>query len=83
MSELHTIENTFTVIGNGNNLEITRDMTRRVLRCEMDANMERPEDRQFRTNPVALIQADRGTYVAACLIIARAYSVAGEPGRLP
>ena len=45
--------------------------------------MESPEERTFRSNPVALVLADRGKYIAACLTIARAYISAGRPGRLP
>jgi hypothetical protein len=45
----------------------------------MDANMERPEKRQFDRNPAQMILANRGQYVAACLTIVRGYLAAGRP----
>jgi hypothetical protein len=57
-------------------------MVRRTIRCRLDANMEDPERRTFRGNPLAAIQRNRGAYVAAGLIIARAYICAGKPERL-
>ena len=35
--------------------------------------------REFSSNPVATVLADRGAYIAACLTICRAYIVAGRP----
>jgi hypothetical protein len=82
-SNLLRIANTFTVFINGNNLVIGADAVRRCVQCALDANMEVPEERTFRSNPMALVLADRGKYIAACLTIARAYIGAGRPGRLP
>ena len=58
-------------------------MTRRTLLAHLDAQMERPEERQFTFDPVQLVISDRGIYVAACLTIVRAYLLAGCPGKLP
>ncbi len=69
------------VMANGNNLIVAADMTRRTLLCRMDAACERPELREFKANPLAEVQADRGRFVAAALTILRAYQVAGRPGR--
>jgi hypothetical protein len=63
----------------GNNLTLTGDMTRRALRCSLDPGVERPELRAFDRDPVAVVQADRGNYVAAALTILRAFHVAGRP----
>jgi hypothetical protein len=82
-SNLVRIPNTFTTFANGNNLTIGADVVRRTVQCALDANMETPETREFSADPVAMVLADRGKYVAACLIIARAYILAGRPGRLP
>jgi putative DNA primase/helicase len=54
-------------------------MLRRVILCSLDANLERPELRQFRSDPVATVLADRGRYVAAVLTIIRAYLAVGCP----
>lgn len=68
-----------TVFATGNNLTLVGDMTRRTILCSLDAGVERPELRTFSTNPVALVAADRGRYVAAALTIAMAYRAAGSP----
>jgi putative DNA primase/helicase len=70
------------LIANGNNLTIAGDMTRRVLPGRLDAGIERPEDREFQGNPVKQVLKDRGKYVAAGLIIVRAYIAAGYPDTL-
>ena len=82
-SNLVRIANTFTIFANGNNLTVGADVVRRTIQCALDANMEMPEAREFAADPVATVLADRGRYIAACLTIARAYIVAGRPGRLP
>ena len=66
---------------NGNNIEIADDLVRRSLQCDLDANMEQPYLRDFKSNPLRDILGDRGRYIAAVLTIARAYIVAGKPNR--
>jgi putative DNA primase/helicase len=69
---------------NGNNLTLVGDIYRRVLTCRLDAKVDRPEKRQFTKDPRAMILADRGKYIAACLTICRAYQVAKQrPQRRP
>ena len=75
------IANTFTMFANGNNIVATADLVRRTLRCNLDADLENPEEREFTADPVATVFADRGKYIAACLTIARAYLAAGSPNR--
>jgi hypothetical protein len=77
------IANTFTAFANGNNCTVGADFVRRTLQCALDSGLENPEAREFSVNPVAMVLADRGKYIAAILTIARAYIVAGSPGRLP
>lgn len=67
------------ITANGNNLAIAADLTRRTMLCSLDAKMERPEQRHFRADPLAMVQADRAKYVSAALTILRAYHVAGRP----
>ena len=71
------------MFANGDNLTIAADNVRRTVRCALDADMEDPAARTFAADPVAMVLADRGKYVAACLTIALAYIGAGRPGRLP
>jgi hypothetical protein len=82
-SAMVRVGNSFTVFANGNNVTVGADVVRRTLQCALDANMENPEERHFRADPLRIVLTDRGRYVAACLTIARAYIVAGKPERQP
>lgn len=81
-SDPHRIPNVFTFFSNGNNAQVADDMVRRTVRCALDANCENPERRAFKSAPLAMIAADRGKYIAACLTIARAHIAAGRPSNL-
>ena len=81
-SEIMELESRATVFANGNNLVIEGDMTRRTILARLDAQIERPETRTFDFDPVAVVLADRGRYIAAALTIVRAYILAGRPGKL-
>lgn len=70
------------IIANGNNLAIIGDMTRRVLLGKLDAEMERPEERVFSFDPVQMVLAKRGDYIAAAMTIVKAYVTAEMPGKL-
>jgi putative DNA primase/helicase len=75
-------DNAFTVFATGNNVSAHTDMVRRHLRCDLDANMERPIERVFRhADLLTDIMADRGKYIAAALTVLRAYIVANKPNR--
>lgn len=79
-SESPNITNRFTIFATGNNIQIKGDLNRRCIVCHMDAGVETPSERSFETDPVAMVFANRGTYVAACIIILRAHALAGYPG---
>jgi putative DNA primase/helicase len=81
-SDITEIESSVTMFATGNNLRVRGDMVRRSLVAELDPQVERPELREFKHDPVAAILADRGKYVSACLIIVRAYILAGSPGKM-
>jgi len=81
-SDIVEIESRTTLYATGNALRVRGDMVRRTLVCSLDAAVERPELRTFKSDPVALILANRGLYVSACLLIVRAYTEAGSPGKL-
>jgi putative DNA primase/helicase len=76
-SELKTIRNRTLMLATGNNIRIRDDLVRRTLLITLDARMENPEKREFAQNPLAMITADRGAYIRACLIIARWYADIG------
>lgn len=82
-SAIVEIESRATICATGNALRVKGDMTRRTLVCALDPKIERPELRTFDDDPAALVLADRGEYVAACLTIVRAYLAAGKPGQPP
>lgn len=69
------------VLATGNNLEFEADTTRRVVRCRMDARLERPQDREFISDPLARVRTYRGEFVVGALTILLAYIHAGQPLR--
>jgi putative DNA primase/helicase len=82
VSDMIRVDNAFTAFATGNNVAAHTDMVRRHLRCELDANMERPTERLFKRDDLLTdIMAERGKYIAAALTILRGYIVAGKPDR--
>jgi RepB DNA-primase from phage plasmid len=77
-SEAPEFECRTAIFATGNNTAIRDDMTRRTVTCNLDAGMERPELRPFHIEPVEIVLADRGRYVAAAITIVRAYLRSGE-----
>lgn len=68
-----------TWMATGNNLKIHGDLTTRVLRCDLDPQVERPEERTFTVDLKSHIPEQRGAIAAAVLTILRAYHAAGRP----
>jgi Bifunctional DNA primase/polymerase, N-terminal len=62
----------------GNNLEISQDLRRRTLLCELKPKEERPWTRNFDADPVEMLSRERGRFVIACLTIIQAYRASGE-----
>jgi putative DNA primase/helicase len=81
-SEVPEMEFRGVLIVNGNNLSVDDDLVRRVLVGKLDTGMERPELRQFKFDPVERVLAERGKYIAAAMLIVKAYRAAGMPGKL-
>jgi putative DNA primase/helicase len=64
----------------GNNLTFRGDLPSRVLLCRIDAETERPEERQFKIGDLpAHLAANRKQLLTAALTILRAYHMAGRP----
>ena len=78
-SKLYVIESRSTVFATGNNIQPTGDIIRRVIMGSLDPNMERPEQRKFRGDPVAAVIADRGKYIAAAMTIVGRSSMPKQP----
>jgi Bifunctional DNA primase/polymerase, N-terminal len=72
------IEPRMVLFATGNNLTLLGDIVRRAVIAHMDAGLENPWQRQFAVDPLAKVQADRGTYIAAALTLCRAFLVSGE-----
>jgi putative DNA primase/helicase len=77
-SEMPEVEWRGTLVANGDNIRVTKDLVRRTLTTNMNIAMERPETRKFNFNPVHEVLKDRGRYIAAVLTIALAYRVADD-----
>jgi putative DNA primase/helicase len=80
----HEVVNNFNVFITGNNAQIAADLTRRGLRCLLDANMENPEQKHHK-DPQLLehVLQRRPELIAACLIVPLYYRAAGMPNALP
>jgi hypothetical protein len=59
-SDISELETRATVFANGNGMRVRGDMTRPTLLCDLDAEMERPELRTFKFDPVERVLSDRG-----------------------
>jgi hypothetical protein len=82
VSDMVRVDNAFTAFATGNNVAAHGDMVRRHLRCELDANVERPAERVFEhADLLTDVMADRGRYIAAALTVLRGYIAAGKPDR--
>ncbi|MGE0294807.1 MAG: bifunctional DNA primase/polymerase [Hyphomonadaceae bacterium] len=73
------LPSTCLVTVTGNNLTFTNDVSRRVVTCRMDAQLERPDQRRFDFRPTDEALANRPALVAAGLTVLRAYIAAGRP----
>jgi hypothetical protein len=66
-------------LATGNNIEPRKDLTRRVLFCEIDPQTDRPDARRFDFEPTERLMQDRPRYVRAALTVLKAYHAAGRP----
>ncbi len=72
-----------TFCATGNSLRFAGDLTRRVVLINLDAGMERPEDRVFKTDVVAVAKSRRVDFVLAALTVLRAFVVHRGPKIVP
>ena len=75
------IVNRSFIAATGINIVVNGDMLRRTLLIRLDPNMEQPETRKFKVDPLAKVINDRPRYIAAALTIVRAYILAGRPNK--
>src|SRR5215831_2434401 len=67
-----------TIFATGNNITIAGDLTRRTIKCALDAHCEHPERRNFNVDVIELARIERTKLVAAALTVLRAWHIAGE-----
>jgi len=79
LSKTATVSTSATFLATGNNLTFEGDITARALTCDLDPEMERPEERAFKRNLYEYVPAHRGRLVVAALTLLRAYHVVGRP----
>jgi len=69
----------------GNNLTLAGDMPRRVLKCRIDPQTDRPFAREFKLDPLSYVIEHRQEMAAAALTIVRGWLTSGAkraPGRM-
>lgn len=81
-SETVSLPARLTLAATGNNLSVRGDMTRRSLLIQLDAGVERPEQRTFREpNLTGAVARRRGELLAALFTVLKGYQQANRPGR--
>ena len=81
VSETQELPNKALFLVTGNNLVLTGDTHRRVLKVRLDAEAEQPFRREFAFDPLERVIRERQKIVVAALTIIRAYITAGSPRR--
>lgn len=68
-------------IATGNNPEFSNEMARRLVRIRLDANVERPWQREGFRHPdlMVWVRANRARIATACLTLCQAWIAAGKP----
>lgn len=82
-SQMESVSTNVTWAATGNNLTMKGDITTRFLLCQMDAQIERPEERTFKRNLDQYVPAHRAELVTAGLTILRAFSISTAKPQLP
>jgi hypothetical protein len=80
VNEMLDVPTTCLWLATGNNLTVEGDLVRRVVPCDLDPRVERPEARRFDFDPREVVRERRGELVVAALTVLRAFEVAGRPG---
>jgi len=78
-NKVATVPTSALFLATGNNVQVTGDMTRRVVVCNLDPQSEAPESRQYDRNLATWIPEHRPRLVMAGLTVLRSYIAAGRP----
>jgi len=79
VSKTATVGTRSLFLSSGNNVDAVRDMARRCITIAIDPQVETPATRQFKSDPLVAVRADRARYVSLALTIIRAWIGAGRP----
>jgi hypothetical protein len=80
VNKMVTVGTRTMVLASGNNIRVLKDLARRTLCVRLDPACERPAERSFKGDPLALVQRDRPHFISLALTIIKAFIVAGRPG---
>lgn len=72
-SEKSELPNRLLVLLTGNNLAMAGDMPSRVLKIRLDAQLENPTTRKFKSDPLSDIKRNRQQLIGAALTIIKGY----------
>lgn len=72
-SVAHDISTKTMICATGNNLTFLGDMNRRAILCNLDADVERPELRNFQFNPIEKAKEYRNVYLHNVMTIIASY----------
>lgn len=79
-SKVVSVPNTATWLATGNNVDLSKEMSRRVIPIRLDAGVEHPEDRtNFKHRLPEWAIAHRPRLVSACLSLVSTWLDAGRP----
>ena len=78
-SVAHDISTKTMICATGNNLTFLGDMNRRAILCNLDADVERPELRNFKFNPIEKAKEHRNIYLHNVMTIISSYIINGKP----
>jgi hypothetical protein len=78
-SKVATVSTRVLVLGSGNNVGPTRDLSRRVLTVHLDPRCATPATKQYKARPLDKVRSNRGAYVGAVLCVIGAWRQAGSP----
>ncbi|NUM37294.1 MAG: DUF3854 domain-containing protein [Candidatus Brocadiae bacterium] len=78
-NQMPKVSTRVTWAATGNNLVFRKDVSTRVLLCSLDAECERPEEREFKIDLRSWIPKHRKELIRDALTILRAFHIAGRP----
>jgi hypothetical protein len=79
--KMETVSTRVIWVATSNNAQLDRDAVSRCILIKLDTNVENPEGREFRRNPLQFIAANRPLVISAILTLVRAWQEQGCPSK--